>query len=278
MLQLRRQDKEWSRCWSWQSSLVCVSIAVMSLLGVLTYVHLYYQRDDQMVHDGKCHQNSPSYPSAGGPGCSPKCVSNNLNSINSSYGAGIYNSTQKWPNELIRNMHKAASIVKKHGSVNNLDIERSIYLHITFDYFCCYSREEGSRIGKFLQSYTMIPLSVYFDRMVCVVYGFGDMVAIVLRLDEKSQANLLDCVLQFEHDMEVETGIPKHIPHTLLQEFHMTLGTVNQSVFPVQAALEEINRVIPPGAWHSEPIMLHTPLCNNCPKVIAETKRLKHRS
>lgn len=219
-----------------------------------------------MVYDGKCHQYSPSFPSAGGPGCSPKCVSSN-NQNNSSYGAGFYNLTHKWPEELIRNMHKAGSILKKHGPVNKLDTERSIYLHVSFDYFCCYSLEEGARIGKFIQSYTLIPRSVYFDQMVCAVYGFGDLVAFVLRVDEISQVNLLDCALQFEHDMEVETGIPKHIPHTQLQEFHMTLGTVNQSVFPVQAALEEINSVIPPGTWHSEHIILHTPVCKKCLKV-----------
>ena len=264
---VRRQVREWSPCGSWQCS-----VAVVIILGVLIiYLH-YYQRDDHKADDGKCHQYSPAYPSAGGPGCSPKCVSNN-NQKNSSYSAGFHNSTHKWPNKLIRNMHKAASILKEHGPVHSLDTERYIYLHISFDYFCCYSVQEGARIGEFIQSYILTPHSAHFDKMECAIHSHGDMVSIVLVFDEKSQANLLDWVLQFEHDMEVQTGIPQHVPHTQLQEFHMTLGTVNQSVFSVQAALEEINRVIPPGTWHSEPVILHTPVCNKCRKAISNLKK-----
>ena len=58
------------------------------------------------------------------------------------------------------------------------------------------------------------------------------------------------------------------IPHTRLQNFHMTLGTVNQSFFPVQSAVEEINRVIPPGKWHKTPVILRQPVCHRCERLM----------
>ena len=78
-------------------------------------------------------------------------------------------------------------------------------------------------------------------------------------VDENSQKSLLRLALETEQDLEAKTGVHKHIPHNQLQDFHMTLGVVNQSVFPVQPAVEEINRVIPPGTWHSAPVILHKP-------------------
>ena len=90
------------------------------------------------------------------------------------------------------------------------------------------------------------------------------MVSLVLMVDMNSQKSLLRLALDTEQDLEAKTGVHKLIPHTQLQDFHMTLGIVNQSVFPVQPAVEEINRVIPPGTWHSAPVILHRPVCNKC--------------
>ena len=94
------------------------------------------------VKSSRCLEYSPAYPSAGGGGCSPRCISSG-GKKNSSYGVAFYNSTHKWPKELIRSMHQAGDILKKHGPLNSLDTERSIYLHVAFDYYCCYSVEEG---------------------------------------------------------------------------------------------------------------------------------------
>ena len=93
------------------------------------------------------------------------------------------------------------------------------------------------------------------------------MVSLVLRLDDDSQARLLQYTLNIEREFERSTGIRKHIPHTKLQGFHMTLATVNQSLFPVRPAVDEINRIIPPGTWHSNPVILHKPECKKCENV-----------
>ena len=211
----------------------------------------------------KCAHYSPAYPTAGGPGCSPKCIARE-GEKNSSYVAVFYNSTHSWPKDLVQNMHRAATILKKYGTPSSIDTERSVYLHVSFDYYCCYTPEEAAKIGDFLNSYVWKPHKVWFDQLVCAIHSTGDMVSLVLMVDENSQKGLLQWALDSERDLEAKTGVHKHIPHTDLQGFHMTLATVNQSVFPVLPAVEEINRIIPPGHWHSSPVILHRPLCKKC--------------
>ena len=218
------------------------------------------------IVEARCPHYSPAYPSAGGPGCSPKCTGRN-----SSFTAVFYNDTHNWPKDLVHNMHLAVSILKKYGTPTTLNTERH-YLHVNFEYYCCYTPEEIIKVGKFLHSYMWRPHDVRFDQMVCAVHAPGGMVSIVLMLDENSQKDLLQWALDSERDLEVQTGVRKHISHTHLQGFHMTLGTVNQSVFPVQPAVKEINTIIPPGTWHSAPIVLHRPVCRKCEKLIKHGK------
>lgn len=220
-----------------------------------------------IIAASRCVEYSPAYPSAGGGGCSPRCIPKG-NEKNSSYNVIFYNHTHNWPKELIQNMHKAGDILKKYGPLNSLDTERSVYLHITFDYFCCYSPSEGAKIGAFVDAYKWTPREVWFDKLVCAIHSTGDMVSLVLMLDEESQKELLSHALESEKVFEQSTGLKKHIPHTKFQEFHMTLATVNQSLFPVRAAIDEINRIIPPHTWHSSPVIVHRPLCKRCGRAL----------
>ena len=50
--------------------------------------------------------------------------------------------------------------------------------------------------------------------------------------------------------------------------FFQSKFSVNQSNFPVQSALKEINKVIPPGTWHKTPVILNRPICHRCDKLI----------
>ena len=215
----------------------------------------------------KCVVYSPAFPSEGGPGCSPRCVSRKGKKTRS-YAAVFYNKFHSWPNELIDNMKIAASILKQFGQPRSLDTEGGRDLHVAFDYYCCYTEEEAVEIGKFLKSYSWKPHEIWFDKIECAIHGYGDAVSLVLMADKKSQKALTHWALKNERDLEVTTGVQKHIPHTKLQDFHITLGTVNQSSFPVQSAVEEINRVIPPGKWHKSPVILQRPVCKRCEKVM----------
>ena len=128
-------------------------------------------------------------------------------------------------------------------------------------FYCCYTVEEILKIGEFLDNYHWTPLEIWFDRLVCAIHRPRNMVSIVLMVDSKSQSELLEAALKCEHDLEKYSGI-QHIPHTKPQEFHVTLATVNQSIFPVLPAIDEINKAIPPGTWSSiHPVLLYKPVC-----------------
>ena len=216
----------------------------------------------------KCLVFSPAYPSAGGPGCSPRCIEKDGKKT-SMFGAAFYNNHQQiWPEELVKNMQLAASILTTFGQPQTLDTEGRRSLHLAFDYYCCYTEEEGIKIGQFLNSYSWTPHEVWFDKIECAIHGYDNAVSLVLMVDKKSQEDLTQWALKNERDLEVATGLHKHIPHTRLQNFHMTLGTLNQSNFPVQSAVEEINRVILPGKWHKSPVILERPVCKKCEKLI----------
>ena len=214
----------------------------------------------------RCTHYSPAYPSAGGGGCSPKCTGR----TNSSYHAEFHDC---WPNDLVHNMHLAATVLKKYGTPTTLDTEsQNHHLHVSFDYYCCYTPEEALKIGKFLNTYVWKPHEIWFDQIVCAIHGTEGKVSIVLMMDKNSQRDMLQWALDNERELEVQTGVHKHIPHTHLQGFHMTLATVNQSVFPVQLAVKEINKLIPPGTWHPSPITLLRPECLNCEKAVSTVK------
>ena len=215
----------------------------------------------------KCLLYSPAFPSEGGPGCSPRCFAKDGKETRR-YGGAFYKEFHSWPSELIENMKMAASILKQFGQPRSLETDEGRHLHVAFDYYCCYTEEEAVKIGKFLKSYSWTPHEVWFDKMECAIHGYGDAVSIVLMADKKSQQELTRWVLKNERDLEGTTGLKKNIPHTQLQDFHMTLGTVNQSSFPVQSAVEEINRVIPPGKWHKTPVIFNRPVCKGCEKVM----------
>ena len=216
----------------------------------------------------KCLVYSPAFPSEGGPGCSPGCEASEGKTSTRSYGAVFWNKFHSWPSELSENMKLAASILKQFGQPQSLDTEDGRDLHVTFNYYCCYTEEEAVKIGKFLTDYSWKAHEIWFDRIECAIHGYGDAVSLVLIADKKSQLELTRWALKNERDLEITTGVRKHIPHTRLQDFHMTLGTVNQSNFPVQSAVEEINKVIPPGTWHKSPVILNRPICHRCDRLI----------
>ena len=217
----------------------------------------------------KCLVYSPAFPSEGGPGCSPRCEAREGTFPTRRYGAAFRNKFHSWPSELIENMKLAASILKQFGQPQSLGTaEGGGDLHVAFDYYCCYTEEEAVKIGKFLNNYSWKAHEIWFDKIECAIHGYGDAVSLVLMADKKSQHELTRWALKNERDLEITTGVRKHIPHTRLQDFHMTLGTVNQSNFPVQSAVEEINKVIPPGTWHKTPVILNRPICGGCERLI----------
>ena len=215
----------------------------------------------------KCLVYSPAFPSLGRAGCKIRCVEKE-GKATKTYTAAFYKKDHDWPKELIENIETSASILKRYGHPKTLNTEDGRELHLSFDYYCCYTEEEAVKIGKFLNSFSWTSQEVRFDKIECAIHGYGDAVSLVLMADQKSQQELTRWALKNERDLELTTGVRKHIPHTSLQDFHMTLGAVNQSNFPVNSAVEEINKVILPGTWHNTLVIFNRPICDRCDKLI----------
>ena len=88
---------------------------------------------------------------------------------------------------------------------------------------------------------------MWFDKLECPIHGYGGAFSLVLMADKNSVGS----------EERARSQTHKHSPHTKLQYFHMTLGTVNQNSVPVHSAVEEINRVITPGKWHKTAVIVN---------------------
>ena len=147
----------------------------------------------------KCLVYSPAYPFAGGPDCSPRCV--DKGGKTSSSGSAFYKDDHQWPKDLVANMKRAASILKTFGQPKTLDTKGGRSLHLTFDYYCCYTVEEEAKIGQFLNSYSWTPHEVCFDKVECAIHGYSDAVSIVLMVNKKSHKDLFQWALKNEQDL-----------------------------------------------------------------------------
>ena len=71
--------------------------------------------------------------------------------------------------------------------------------------------------------------------------------SLILHADDASQAAIGAIVARFEAAIEA-TGIAV-VPRATMEPFHMTVGTVDLSVFPMADALTAINAAVPRGTW-----------------------------
>lgn len=227
---------------------------LLSLAAIAVTLALSRRAERRHIRAARCMIRSPAYPSAGGPGCASRCTAENRSSA-----AGFRNGSTPWPEDLVRNMHSAAAILKRFGTPVSLDTERSFGLHAAFQYFCCYSPQETAVIESLLRSYQWVTRKISFDHLECAVHAPDSQTSLVLMGDAQSQKLIADWTLDFEREME-KVGIRMHVPHTRLQAFHMTLGVVNESTLPVNTAVDAINNEIRPSTWHAEPIPVHRPV------------------
>ena len=202
---------------------------------------------------------SEAYPSYG-PGCKIKCSENDKY-----YGTVFYNSTIKWPKDLIDNMNKATNILLDYVKPYSTDINSKAWLHVAFHYYCCYSQEEAILIEDFINEYKWTSHEIQFDRIVCAI-SHPDKISVVLMADQESQNNLVAWAKTVEQTMEIETQIKVRIPRDKMQGFHMTLGVVPRSDSKVYEAVDKINKEIPSGTWSNNIKNLTQPICKGCKK------------
>ena len=201
---------------------------------------------------------SESFPSAGGPDCAYPCAPDR-SCLSTTYRLG-------GDKAFSDAMAAAADVLKRFGDVEKVNSGSG--LHVSFNYFCCYTATERGVISSVLRSMAWPTLNVSFDRPTWRIDGgadgssherladsaFVDHQSIIVLLDAPSQRAMQRLVGEVEARVRA-AGVDVHVPRAQQEPFHSTLAVVSGKGFPAAAALAAIDKPIAPGTW-SRPITL----------------------
>lgn len=144
--------------------------------------------------------------------------------------------------------------------------ESGVKLHVSFLYLCCYTDAQHAVIHSILKNTTWPPINVTFDRAETRIDNFGTNggppthYSICVFLDAPSNQRMLAWVDSVEASLQA-AGVPIHIPRSAQEPFHSTLAVVNGLTFPYEAAMAQLNQLIPRGKWTGSgtPLTLTSP-------------------
>jgi len=208
-----------------------------------------------------------AFPSAGGADCPVACA-DGTSSFTSIYPVGRY--AGLGADQFRASMLNAGNILKRFGSV--VSTESGTGLHVSFSYLCCYSTSQKAAIQAVLKGIKWPPLNISFGAPVVrvdneIVPGGWDPLhrhdkdhhfSVIVLLDEASNTRMEQWVATVEQTLR-NNGFGIHLPRSKQQPFHSTLGVVNGLEYPVEAALQAINKAIPPHSWTAANLTLGVP-------------------
>ena len=101
-------------------------------------------------------------------------------------------------------------------------------IHISIEYFCCYSDEQYGNIKKLYEEYTWDEFDVYFGDFMCLNMTDINKTIHVLLLDEASQNSMSEWTDNFEAYL-IENGVELlSKPRKYGQPFHSTFAVFNE--------------------------------------------------
>lgn len=199
---------------------------------------------------------SEAYPSAGGADCAYECTRGS-SCMGSKYVLG--GSADPAMLAFDAAMRAAGDILKRFGEVT---ATTGSGLHMSMNYFCCYSKVDQATIKSVLSDYEWPQVNITFDTPVWRVDSDDsgvDHYSIIVLADEPSQKVLGNLIEDVENKVR-EAGIDIHVPRADQEPFHSTLGVVDGVSYPCQAAIDAVVAAIPPGSWTSKgPLSLQVP-------------------
>eukprot|EP00605_Chrysophyceae_sp_TOSAG23-4_P000183 GSChrysophyteH1.ASY1.ANO1.217.1 assembled CDS len=211
---------------------------------------------------------SETFPSAGGADCAYPCNqygrSGEANFL-TTYDLGEYK--DEGSKALKRSMEAADEVILQfgHKDVTVTPRSRGTHIHMSFNYFCCYQKEDLKTLHAVLEGFDWPEVQVSFDKPTIRIDSDANDVShysFILLLDEKSQKIVHDVMSKVEAAVR-GAGVDVHVPRSQQEPFHSTLAVVNGLDFPAAAALQAVNAAVPPGTWtagHS--ITLQAPTWN----------------
>ena len=142
-------------------------------------------------------------------------------------------------------------------------LSRDTSIHISFNYFCCYSDADKDTIKKVLAAHDWPLMNVSYDQPTWRIDSDAsdvDHYSIIILLDDASQEVMHAEVAKVEEEVRA-AGIDIHVPRSQQEPFHSTLGVVSGSKFPAIAALDALSVEVPRGTWTGDkgPISISKP-------------------
>eukprot|EP00294_Goniomonas_avonlea_P009350 CAMPEP_0114555770 /NCGR_PEP_ID=MMETSP0114-20121206/8930_1 /TAXON_ID=31324 /ORGANISM="Goniomonas sp, Strain m" /LENGTH=229 /DNA_ID=CAMNT_0001740925 /DNA_START=23 /DNA_END=712 /DNA_ORIENTATION=- len=134
---------------------------------------------------------------------------------------------------------RAIEVLKEYkGVIHDMRNE----LHVTFQYFCCYSLKEYETIIQVLEKTPWEPVNISFSHVECW-NGNKDWKDVFVVASPESQTALLRLVESFEQAL-MAAGVP--VPRTRAQQlpFHSSLAYVAAD-FDVATAIPAVNEAVP---------------------------------
>ena len=199
-----------------------------------------------------------AYPSLGGADCPVACTKG-ASSFTSIYPVGTYVGAAA--DQFRASMLLAGQVLQRLGSNTTvIKVESGAGLHVSFNYLCCYDILQRAAIRNVLHSIQWPPLNISFRAPVwridnTVVPGSkvdtAHHFSIIVLLDEASNARMEAWVATVEQTLR-DHGLPIHLARSKQQPFHSTLGVVDGLEYAAEAALEAINKAVPPHTWTSQ--------------------------
>ena len=116
--------------------------------------------------------------------------------------------------QLRASVRRSMAAMARFGPISNPSIDT--FLHLSFQYLCCYNKTELAGIAKAIQGVKWAPISVTFTRIVCAGSEF------VALASPTSQGQLFAVVSAFEEAM-ARAGFPVHRFRASQFAFHASL-------------------------------------------------------
>ena len=236
---------------------VCLILTfILTVAVIITVQTLTPKKSTQNnKNNDNCDYYHPQYPMAGGGPCAQSCA-DGYYSPSLAYTIAR-NNTHAFSQSFLANIHSAGQILNSTNDpyikpIHIDEYEGIALTHMTVDYFCCYNHSEIEIIDNIASNYIWPPVEVRFEKLNCTLNGnFRDgfkeneFVELMVIVDQESQDKLFPVVTAFENEMK-KHGLTVNVPRTDNVGFHVTLGVVNGSVFPVQTIMKQINEEV---AW-----------------------------
>mgnify|MGYP003386220447 CR=1 FL=1 len=193
----------------------------------------------------------------GGADCAYDCPVNAPSCTGSKYELGNIHTYES--DAFDTKMQTAGEILTSFGDAT---VTYGSKLHMSMNYFCCYSETDLDIIRNVLNNYTWPSVEVNFDKPVWRIDSDAvdvDHYSIIVLIDEASQAKMSAIVTDVEDHIRA-AGLDIHVPRELQEPFHATLGVVNGLSYPTVSALNAVVDAFPSGSWTSDgPITLGSP-------------------